>query len=52
MRRLLMMSVGDDRMMRGLLVVAGFVMGCRLLVVLRGVFVVLGGVTMVFSGLL
>jgi hypothetical protein len=52
MRRLLMMPMGDHRVMRGLLMVAGFMMGCRLLVVMRGMLVVLGGVTMVFSGLL
>jgi hypothetical protein len=51
MRRLLVVRVGQYRVMCGLLVMTGVVMGCRFLVVMRGMFVVLGGATMMFSGL-
>lgn len=44
-----LVAMRDMRMVRGLFMVAGFVMAGRFVVVLGGLFVVLGGLAMMFS---
>jgi hypothetical protein len=52
MRRLLVVSMRENRMMRCFLIVTGFVMRRRLLVVVRSMLVVLGRMTMMLGSLL
>lgn len=44
-----LVAMRDMRMVRGLFVVAGFVMAGRFVVVLGGLFMMLGGLAMMFS---
>ncbi len=49
--RMQLVAMRDMGVVRGLFMVAGFVMVCRLVVMLGGLFMVFGGLAMMFSAI-